>query len=201
MSPTRASSGSIPTSLTTPKPRNRRMTALLCGPSCTIRKSNLPTSYCSRISWVICSSWTPSSLDKDMIFHDHSIQALTGSTKVGNTEPCSDTKKRGSENTQCTDCFQWTQASCSLDLLYRIQTFDRTWHTHCLLTLADEHHKIRDIQVSCILRNNRVSFTTSILCFGHSHKCQQAKLFHYSAHYVHSPKTQAFFPSKGSQKH
>jgi len=38
MSPTQASSGSVPTSLTTPQPRKRKMTAPLYGLLCTLKK-------------------------------------------------------------------------------------------------------------------------------------------------------------------
>jgi hypothetical protein len=159
MSPTQASSGSIPTSLTTPKPRKPKIIAPLCGPFWIVRKSNLPTSYCSRISWIICSTGIPLSLDEDMIFNYHSTWTSTGSTKVGNTEPCSDTKKRRSES-QHTDCLQRTQASMF------------SWNTYIQFRPSISHSTLtaysffqtnitrpRDIQVPCIPHNNRAGFT------------------------------------------
>ncbi len=97
--------------------------------------------------------------------------------------------------------FNEPRRSCSPDLLHRIQTFDRTRHTNCLLTLADEHHKIKDIQMSCIPRNNRASFIASIPYLGHSHKCQQNETL--SLHYTLCtfPESTSLLSSKGSQKH
>jgi hypothetical protein len=43
--------------------------------------------------------------------------------------------------------FNEPRRPCSLDLLNTIQTFELTQHTNCLLTLSDEHYKIKDVQV------------------------------------------------------
>jgi len=99
-SPTRAASGSIPTNRTTPNPKKRRITAPLCGPFWTVRKSNLRTMLSSRSSWFTCSTGTASSPDDDMIFYNHPIYSPTGSTKVDNNGTSSDTKKEDPENPQ-----------------------------------------------------------------------------------------------------
>jgi len=110
-------------------------------------------------------------------------------------------KERVRKTLSTQNAFNEPKRSCFPYLLYRIQTFDRTRHTNCLLTLADEHHKIRDIQVSCIPRNNRASFTASIPCLGHSYKCQQNETL--SLHYTLCtfPESTSLLSSKGSQKH
>jgi len=78
-------------------------------------------------------------------------------------EPCSDTKKRGSEihTTHLTDS---TNPGVHVFLIYftQFRPFENTQHTDRLLTFADEHHKIKDAQVSCIQHNNKASFVLSI---------------------------------------
>jgi hypothetical protein len=59
---------SIPTSVTTPKPKKRSTTAPFYGPFCPVRKSNLLTICCSRTSCVNSSTPASSALDEDMIF-------------------------------------------------------------------------------------------------------------------------------------
>jgi hypothetical protein len=87
-----------------------------------------------------------------MIFNYHSIQTSTGFAKVGNTEPCSDTKKRGSEITQYYDC---------------------------LLTLTDAHCKTRNIQVICFHATTAQNSHRASPASPHSHKCQPRKFFHH----------------------
>jgi hypothetical protein len=110
-------------------------------------------------------------------------------------------KREGPKTHSTLTAFNEPRRPCSPNLLHTVQTSENTQHTNCLLTLLDERHKIKTIQVPCIPHNNRASFTISISCLAHSHRSQSGKLFHYITDYVHSPKAQARFPIKCSQKH
>ncbi len=58
--------------------------------------------------------------------------------------------KREGPNTQSTMiAFNEPRCPCFPDLLHTVQTSDNTQHSNCLLTLSDEHYKIKDVQVFC----------------------------------------------------
>jgi len=78
-------------------------------------------------------------------------------------------KREGPKTHITLPAFNEPRRPCSPDLLHTVQTFDLTQHTNCLLILADKHHKIKDVQVSCIPHNNIAGFTVSISCLAYSH--------------------------------
>jgi hypothetical protein len=58
-------------------------------------------------------------------------------------------KREGPKTHSTLTTFNEPRRPCFPDLLHTVQTFDLTQHTNCLLTLSDEHYKIKDIQVFC----------------------------------------------------
>jgi hypothetical protein len=58
-------------------------------------------------------------------------------------------KREGSKTHSTLTTFNKPRCPCSPDLLHTVQTFDLTQHTNCLLTISDEHYKIKDVQVLC----------------------------------------------------
>jgi hypothetical protein len=58
-------------------------------------------------------------------------------------------KREGPKTHNTLTAFNEPRRPCSFDLLHTVQTFDLTQHTNCLLTLSDEHYKIKDVQVLC----------------------------------------------------
>jgi hypothetical protein len=58
-------------------------------------------------------------------------------------------QKKRSETHSTLTPFNKPRRPCSPDLLHTVQTFDLTQHTNYLLTLSDEHYKIKNVQVLC----------------------------------------------------
>ncbi len=58
-------------------------------------------------------------------------------------------KREGLKTHSTLTAFNEPRRPCSPDLLHTVQTFYHTQHTSCLLTLSDEHYKIKDVQVLC----------------------------------------------------
>ncbi len=112
MSPTRAWSRFILTTLTIPKPRNHKITPPLCGPFWMVPKSNLRTKFSSWFFYVTSSTGISSPLDEDIILTSHITSIVISSILVITTQPCFDTKRRRSyENRQRIHYLMWTLAS------------------------------------------------------------------------------------------
>ncbi len=100
MSPTRARSGSIPISPTTPNPDARKITAPLSGPSGRLTKSNLLIIRCSLISCAN-SITISSSLDEDMSLSSSSYLNMYAFCRgFLTTQPALIPKRRGPPRVQ-----------------------------------------------------------------------------------------------------
>ncbi len=80
-----------------PKPRNRKITAPLCGLFWMVQKLNLRTKFSSRFSCVKSSSGISSPLDEDMVLTFHITSIVTSPILATTTQPALIPKRRDPE--------------------------------------------------------------------------------------------------------
>ncbi len=171
MSPILTASGSIPTKLTTPNPKNRMIAAPLYGPFWTEKKSNLPTRFGSRFSCVTISTGTSSLLEEDMASNAHPLRPSVANTKFSDNVTMLWYQKGGNPENNQIPLF-------ALAGVHSIETTDRQ---KC--TQTQHRHPT---QILCLLNfwSNRIttwmqdSFDWTV----HSHKATKAETMQFLIH-------------------